>query len=121
MSILQKTLFLMLITSMVIAISSCSTSRLGGNPDYAATFQSYPNGVADIRLELNSNMRFDYQMKILPEPGSADTIPEVFSFKGRWGNTDSHYLIRFRRKNKPDLPALINPGYEPGTNVRIVD
>lgn len=104
-------------------LSSCQTFRKSGDPAYAATFQSYPNGLADIRLELKENMRFEYIMEILPEPGEMDpeTPNEVLVFKGRWGNDDTHYLLRFRRRNQPDLYALVSPGYEPSTRVKVVD
>jgi len=104
-----------------LAMSSCSTSRLAGDATHAAMYRSYANGLADIELHLKSNMRFDYRMDILPEPGTTDTIPEQFAFTGRWGNDQSRYIIRFRRRNKPDLYALVSPGYEPETKVVVLD
>ncbi len=108
-----------LLIGLMILVASCSTSRLSGDSQYAATFQSYPNGVADINLQLKPNMKFDYQMTILPQPGQADTLAEVFNYTGRWGNNESHYILRFRRYRKPDLVALAHPGYEPETSVTI--
>jgi hypothetical protein len=109
------------LVAMSLFWSSCSTSRLTGDASHAAMYLSYPNGLADIGLDLKPNMRFDYRMTILPEPGTTDTLPEKFTFAGRWGNDQSQYIIRFRRRNKPDLYALVSPGYEPETKVVVLD
>lgn len=108
---------------LLILLGSCGTKRLSGDKHYSASFQSYPNGLADINLELKENMRFEYHMEIYPEPGNeqGDTLSEHWTFKGRWGNYDEHYILRFRRRNKPDLHALVSPGYEPTTNVEVAD
>ncbi len=108
---------------LLALLGSCGTKRLSGDKQYSASFQSYPNGLADINLELNENLRFVYTMEIYPEPGneSGDTLPELFTFRGRWGNDTEDYYIRFHRRNKPDLHALVSPGYEPTTNVEVAD
>lgn len=111
------------LVAFTLAMASCNTLKESADPRYAATYLSYPNGMADIRLELKENARFEYQMNIFPEPDNAegDTVPEQFTFKGRWGNTEDNYILRFRRRNKPDLYALANPGYEPSTEVVVTD
>ncbi len=109
--------------AFLLAITACNTLQESADPRYAATYLSYPNGVADMRLELKENARFEYHLEIYPEPGNeqGDTLPEQFTFKGRWGNNDEQYILRFRRRNKPDLYALANPGYEPSTEVVVTD
>lgn len=108
---------------LLILMGSCGTKRLSGDKQYSASFQSYPNGLADINLELKENMRFTYHMEIYPEPGNeqGDTVSESWTFKGRWGNDEQNYILRFRKRNKPDLQALVNPGYEPETHVIAID
>ncbi len=117
------------VIGLLLFLSSCSLFRPSGDPRHAAVFKSYPNDLASIRLELKENSRFDYYMAILPEidensmqdQQEESQEKEILEFRGRWYNDDSHYFLRFRRKNKPDLYALVSPGYEPPTQVTVVD
>ena len=103
----------------VLLFPSCSTMKTGA--EHAAVYQSYANSLADIRLELQENNRFDYGMTIYPEPQEPESaVPEHFQFRGRWTTEDGNYILLFRRRNKPNLYALFGQVGDMETNVRVI-
>ncbi len=87
---------------------------------YAATYRSYPNSLADLKLELKENLRFEYYMIILPEPETDGQIDTLF-FKGKWKTEYQNYVLRFQRRKRPDLHALLDSEYNPKTSIMILD
>lgn len=113
----QTRLLIIILTLWVT--SSCSILRPAA--EHAAVFQSHPNSLAVIRLDLKENYRFDYDMTIYPELGEPDSVtPENFQFKGRWTTEDENYILRFRRRSKPDLYALFSQGTHLEVNVKVL-
>ncbi len=114
----QTRLLLVLLLSMIIA-PACNTFKHGA--EHATVFQSYPNSQADIRLDLKENLRFNYDMTIYPELGdTTQTDAEAFQFKGRWQTDNENYILRFRRRNHPDLYALFSQGTHLEVNVKVL-
>jgi hypothetical protein len=113
-----KPYFLILSAVIIVTAESCSL-RKGTDSPYATTFISYANGLADINLQLAADMNFRFVMTVLPEPG--DTLAETFSFEGRWNYDHDRYFVNFNPSDEIDLHALVDPAYNPETNVAVID
>jgi hypothetical protein len=101
-------------------ITSCSMRREKNSP-YAVYYQSHSNGLANIQLKLQPDQQFRFDLTLLPEAGTGDTLAERFIFTGQWSHDAQQYFVRFKRSEDIDLFALVNPEYEPTTNVEVVD
>jgi hypothetical protein len=115
-----NSVYLFVLAVLFCTLTSCSL-RKGANSAYSASFRSYANGLADLNLQLDADMKFSFVMTILPEPGTGDTLPETFTFNGKWHYEQDKYVIRFASSDQIDLFALVDPSYEPATNVIVVD
>lgn len=111
----------LLIVVLGILVSSCTSNKKLARQEMAATFQSYPNGVADIELVLNPNGRFVLDLTTLPDPAEEQGETEKSKMKGKWNAKDSDYELHFRRRNTPDLVALVGIDYSPETNISVID
>lgn len=105
---------------IIFLVSSCSIFRKGSLESNAAIYQTPGNGVADIRMSLHPNGKFDYNMIVLPQPGTDETHDTIY-YNGKWKTRNSDYLLKFKRRNQPDLQTLFSPGYTPKSEVKIAD
>jgi hypothetical protein len=110
-----------IIIALVITGISCTSNKRLARQEMAATFQSYPNGVADIELVLNPNGRFVLDLTTLPDPAEEQEETEKSKMKGKWNAKESDYELHFRGRNTPDLVALVGIDYSPETNISVID
>ncbi len=110
-----------LIGFLLLTGVSCSILRKSGGKDHAAKFKSDANGVAEIEMEMKDNYRFYYKMIIFADPATSEQNHDKMFFKGRWLVEDNDYILRFRKRKKPDLHALFNQKYSPSTTIHIID
>ena len=105
---------------VIMLSASCTVNKSTTGKDYSARYVSHPNSMAEIKLELEENLRFEYFMVILPEHGSEQKM-DTLIFKGRWDAENGQYVLTFHRRKKPDLYALLDSEYFPTTNIIICD
>jgi hypothetical protein len=116
----KNTLLLILLAGLFCMMASCSF-RKSADAAYTASFRSYANGLAEINLQLNPDLNFSFIMTIMPEYDSDDLMPETFSFNGKWYHNHDTYYVQFNPSDTIDLYALVDPAYDPNTNVFVID
>jgi hypothetical protein len=112
--------FVVSVCFIIILAASCTMNKNTIGKDYSALYVSHPNSMAEIKLELKENLRFEYFMVILPEPGSDEKM-DTLLFRGKWDAENGQYVLTFHHRKKPDLFALLDPEYFPDTNIIILD
>ncbi len=82
-------------------------------------YQSGANGLANIRLTINPNGKFDYFMQTIPQPMTDDEAV-IINSSGKWTKKDNWVQLTFL-KNKPILSAVFDTNYADTNQFKLID